>query len=345
MRRFARLPSRILAVSAATFLGAVGAVAFSAAPASAHHATLTHDVVCGERPGTAVVTWTVTNTHDTKAATIRRASRPIDGLRNDTAVPAKGSVEGSETVTLPATDASFSFIMKWQGFEEPISSTVDLSKLDCEPAKEPTRTATSNCDGTLTVVVTNADDKARRIAINGEGEYNERRNLQPGEKWEHVVPKAHAGTVRVKWKTAKENDDTDGGWEGDEKFNWAQPEACFDVTTKSTCEDLTIAVANTGKMAIKAEVTVGDEAKQVEIEPGKSAEIAIDAVDGLVAKLVVTGDYSKDFAWAKPADCSGGPLPVTGANAGLLAGVALVLVSGGGGLFFLARRRRVRFAA
>lgn len=349
MRRFARLPSRILAVSAATFLGAVGAVAFAAAPASAHTAALTYDAVCGAAPDTVDITWKVTNDQPNKFGTLKRVSRPVGDIKDDARVEALQSLTGKETVKVADGSPTLSLRMRWRDADDKtVEATADVTKLDCgpaEPATEPKRTATSNCDGTLTVVVTNADDKARKIAINGQGEYNERKTLKAGETWEHVVPKAHAGTVRVKWKTAKENDDTDTGWEGDEKFNWAQPEACFDVAAKSTCEDLTISVTNTGPKAIKAAVTVGDESKQVEIESGKSAEIAIDAVDGLVAKLAVTGGYSKDFAWAKPADCSGGPLPVTGANAGLLAGVALVLVSGGGGLFFMARRRRVRFAA
>ena len=346
LRRFARLPSRILAVSAATFLGAVGAVAFAAAPASAHHVTLTGEAVCGPEAGTAVVTWKVTNSRTDKVGTIKRTTREIKGLEDDTTVPARSSLTATETVKLSEGSVSFGLRMTWQGgvredVDPPVK--VDLGKLDCEPAKEPTVTATSNCDGTLTVVIKNTSAEAKRFTVNGEGKFAERKNLKVDEEWTVVVPKANAGKAVVKWKKA--DDPGDDGWEDDVKFNWAQPEACFDVTAKSTCEDLTINVANTGAKAIKASVTVGEESKQVEIEPGKSAEITLDAVDGLVAKLAVTGDYAKDFAWAKPSDCSGGGLPVTGANAGLLAGAALVLVAGGGGLFLLARRRRIRFAA
>lgn len=347
LRRFARLPSRILAVSAATFIGALGAVALTAAPASAHTATVTSDIVCGEKPGTAVVTYKVTNNHDKKTAAIKKPNRKIDGLKNNTEVAPKASVSGSETVKIEDGSFTLEFTMDWKSWTEDEKHDVDVSKLDCSPAQEPARTAVSNCDGTLTVTVKSADDKARKVAINGEGEFAQRKTLAANESWELVVPQKHAGRVTVKWKTAKDNDDTDTGWEGQEKFNWAKPDACFEVESKSTCEDLIITVTNTGAKAIKATVTVGDHSEEKTIEPGASADAVVDGVDGLVAKLSINGGDAKEFAWTKPADCggSGGGLPVTGANAGLLAGAALVLVSGGGGLFFMARRRRVRFAA
>jgi LPXTG-motif cell wall-anchored protein len=352
LRRFARLPSRILAISAATFLGALGAVAFAAAPASAHTAALKYDVVCGETPGTANITWTVTNDQPNKVGTLRRVSRPVGEIKDDAKVDPLKSVSGTETVDVAKEPSiTFSFRMRWKDADDKeVSETVDLAKYDCgpqEPAKEPTRAATSNCDGTLTVVVKNADDKARKVSVNGEGEFAERKTLAVNESWELVVPKEHAGKVTVKWKTAKENDDTDTGWEGQEKFNWAKPDTCFEVKSTSTCENLTITVANTGAKAIKATVTVGDQSEEKTIEPGDSADAVIDGVDGLVAKLSVNDGAAKEFAWTKPTDCGGGGggLPVTGANAGLLAGAALVLVSGGGGLFYVARRRRVRFAA
>lgn len=342
MRRFARLPSRILAVSAATFIGALGAVAVAAAPASAHTATVKADAVCGPKAGTVVVTWTVTNNHDTKTAKIKKPEPKLDGIKNNTEVLPKASVKGSETFNVADGSVTLTFNMDWGTFNEDESNTVDLKKVECEPAKEPTRTATSNCDGTLTVVVTNADDKARKISVNGEGEFVQRTTLEAGKSWTVVVPKEHAAKVTVKWKTAKENDDTDSGWEGQEKLTWVKPDVCFDVTSTSTCENLTVAVANTGAKAIKATMTIGDEAKETTIEPGTKSEISIDGVDGLVVKLSVNGGEAKEYAWSKPADCDGG-LPVTGANAGMMAGAALALVAGGGGLFFMARRRRVRF--
>lgn len=345
MRRFARLPSRILAISAATFLGAVGAVAFAAAPAGAHTATVTSDIVCGPKAGTAVVTYKVTNNHDTKTATIKKPNRKVDGLKNAEVAP-KASVSASETVDVSEKSITLTFTMDWKGFEENESHTVDLTRLDCAPAKSPTATGTSNCDGTLTVLIKNTSGMAKKFAVNGEGKFVERKVLKADEEWTVVVPKDNAEKARVKWKNA--DDPGDDGWENEDNplvIRWVKPDVCFEVTSKSTCEDLTITITNTGAKAIKATVTVGDKSEEETVEPGASAEAVIDGVDGLVAKLSIDGGTAKDYAWAKPADCSGGGLPVTGANAGLLAGAALVLVSGGGGLFFMARRRRVRFAA
>jgi hypothetical protein len=349
LRRFARLPSRILAVSAATFIGAIGAVAF-AGPASATTADLASTVECVEgKPYVARVTWTLTSQDDVVGTVgdVKLNSDPaqVGAIKNGATMKAKGDkLVGSKDFSTDKRPPTLRGKVSWAN-EHTSTFRNDPVWPEGNCAVEPARKVTSNCDGTLTVHVTNADDKARRIAINGEGEYAERKTLEPGEAWEHVVPKKHAGKVTVKWKTAKENDDTDAGWEGQQKYEWVQPEACFDVTTKSTCDDLTITVANTGPKAIKATLTVGDTSEDKEIKPGASAEAVIDAVDGLVVKLTVNGAHAKDYAWAKPTDCSTGGLPVTGANAGLLAGAALVLVSGGGGLFYMARRRRIRFAA
>src|SRR5688572_1323507 len=54
LRRFARLPSRVLAVSSALFIGAVGAIAL-ASPAQATFSRISADVECGPQPGTATI--------------------------------------------------------------------------------------------------------------------------------------------------------------------------------------------------------------------------------------------------------------------------------------------------
>jgi hypothetical protein len=345
LRRFARLPSRILAVSAATFIGAIGAVALTAAPASAHTATLTYDAVCGKTEGTADITWKVTNNQPDKVGTIKRVDREIGDIKNDAKVQPLASVTGTETVSVADGSASFSFRMRWKDADDqdvaPV--TVDLAKLGCgpteEPPKKPTASATSNCDGTLTVVVKNTTDKERTFAVNGTGNFVTRKDLKVNEEWTVVVPKENAEHPRVKM----ENDAGDLDTFAD--FNWVKPDVCFEVVPKSTCDGLEITVTNTGAKAIKATVTAGDTSESVDLPPGASDTATIDGVDGLVAKLAINDGEAKDYAWAKPSDCGTGGLPVTGANAGLLAGAALVLVSGGGGMFFLARRRRVRFAA
>src|SRR3954463_1409247 len=54
LRRFARLPSRVLAVAGGIVLGAIGTVAL-ASPASAHTAELSYQLKCGPEAGTATV--------------------------------------------------------------------------------------------------------------------------------------------------------------------------------------------------------------------------------------------------------------------------------------------------
>jgi hypothetical protein len=355
LRRFARLPRRILAISAATFIGALGAVAIAATPASAHTSSLTSTVECVEgKANTVKVTWTVTNNFANKASLsevkLNGDSAVVGDIKDGVELANVGStVVGSQEFSTTKNAPTLKVKVSWVDGARPerLGNEPVWPEGGCAPKKEPTRKATSNCDGTLTVVVTNADDKARRIAVNGEGEYVQRKTLKASETWEVVVPKENAGKVVVKWKTAKENDDSDTGWEGTEKFNWAKPDTCFTATSKSTCDGLSITVENTGAKAITAKVTAGDQSEETTIQPGENNTAEIDGVDGLVASLTVNGGTPQEFKWEKPADCggAGGGLPTTGVNAGLLAGAALVLVSGGGGLFFMARRRRVRFAA
>jgi hypothetical protein len=345
LRRFTRLPRRILAISAATFIGAVGAVALGAAPASAHHVILTGDTVCGDAAGTAVITWTVSNSKTDKVGTIKDVTRKVTGLENGTKVEAQKSVVATETVKLAEGSVSFGLRMVWKDFEETIDPpvVVDLSKLKCGPVeqpKKPTYKGVSNCDGTMTVTIENTSDAPRKFAVNGSGEFVQRKDLAVGEKWVVEVPADNAAKVAVKYKEAKDND-----WEnnGDARIEWVKPDTCYKATSKSTCTGLTVTVENTGAKAITAKITVGDKSDEMTIEPGKSDTTdEIEGVDGLVATLTINNDKAQEFKWEKPTDCGGGGLPVTGVNAGLLAGAALVLVSGGGGLFFMARRRRVR---
>ena len=90
---------------------------------------------------------------------------------------------------------------------------------------------------------------------------------------------------------------------------------------------------------------VGDDEESVELAPGEETEpLLIPAAANLVATLTL-GDKVHQITYTEPANCDSPALPVTGANAGILAGAALALVAGGTGLFFAARRRRIRFAA
>jgi hypothetical protein len=350
LRRFARLPSRILAVSAATFVGALGAVALTAAPASAHETALTSTSECVEgKPNTVRVTWTLTNVYN-HAGSVDRVlyggvAVTIGEIKLSAPIAGAGTkLVGSREVDATEGPKELKVNVKWDDGHQTakLSNIPNFPAGNCAPKKVPTYKAVSNCDGTQTITIVNTSDATRKFAVNGNGNWKETKDLEVGQEWVVTVPQEHARKPSIKWKLDGANK-----WEVDEEVRWVQPDTCFEVTSKSTCDGLEISVANTGAKAIKATLTVGDESQDVTIEPGKSEPASIEGVEGLVVKLVVNDGKAQELTWVKPTDCggAGGGLPTTGVNAGLLAGAALVLVSGGGGLFFMARRRRVRFAA
>ncbi|GIJ65551.1 hypothetical protein [Virgisporangium ochraceum] len=346
MSRITRLTRRTLALSAATFLGAVGAVAFATAPASAHAASLTSTVACVEgKPNTVKVTWKLTHDMDKRAdvsdVVLNRTPGGVGQIQNGAQLASKEStLVGSREFATDAGAQTLTATVKWPGTtqEKGVANTARWNRFDCGPEES---AAVSDCNGLLTVKIQNVGAQPKLYEVVPKGGTTQSRILAPGQVWDVVMaPQEHAGEVKVRSKRA--SDQSDGGW-SEKSFSWVRPDACFEATSKSTCEDLVITVKNTGAKPIKATVAVGSTSRTTEIQPGKEGSLSLDGVDGLVAKLTVDGKAT-DFAWAKPAGCDPG-LPVTGANAGLLAGTALVLVAGGGGLFFLARRRRIRFAA
>jgi hypothetical protein len=334
LRRFARIPSRVLALAGAMALGTIGTLAL-ASPASATFSKLTAEVKCGPTADTATVTWTLENEVD-KDAKVVSINRALEGLAVDTVIPANSKVTASEDVKLSEESVKLVVTLRWGMAKKTFDERANLKELDCTP--KPTAEFTDNCDGTTVVKVTNPEDgKTVKIAVNGKGEFVERKELAPGETWEVTVPADNAEHVRVKFPGGEQIAD----------HNWQRPEKCHTVEVKSTCDNLIITVTNTGLESIEAIVKAGDEEESKTIGPGEAAEATIPGSEGLVATLtVVDGDkkFTEEIKYEKPDDCAP-TLPVTGVNAGLLAGAALVLVSGGVGLFVVARRRRIRFAA
>jgi hypothetical protein len=256
-------------------------------------------------------------------------SHKINGISNGDTVAAKQTVTGTEDVAISAGQVTLSLTMKVRNDRTPVTGTADLSTLDCAPG--PVAEFTDNCDKTTLVKVTNPGRKTIRFAVNGKGEFVERKDVAGGESWEVTVPAEHSEHVRVKADNETFAD-----------HNWTKPELCYTVSHNSTCDKLTITVTNEGDKPLKASVTVGDKEEATEIAPGGSDTATFKGVEGLVVTLTVAGK-STEIKYTEPADCT--PLlPVTGVNAGLLAGAAFVLVSGGAGLYFIARRRRIRFA-
>jgi hypothetical protein len=312
-------------------LGAIGTVAL-ASPASATNSPITYELKCGPERDTAIVAWTVENGFH-GAAVVSDLNRTLDGLTNGDTIEGKQKATGTEVVDLAENEKiELRLKLKWgPGGPVRFSKDADLSKLDCSP--KPTAEFTDKCDKTTVVKVTNPEGgKPVKIAVNGKGEFVERKDLAPGESWEVTVPADNSEHVRVKYPGGDQIAD----------HNWKAPEVCYSVSHKSTCDKLTITVTNEGTEPLTASVRVGDQEEATEIPAGQSDTATFKGVEGLVVTLTI-GRKSTEIKYIKPADCA--PLlPVTGVNAGLLAGAAFVLVSGGGGLYFLARRRRIRFA-
>jgi hypothetical protein len=93
LRRFARLPSRVLAVAGGIVLGAIGTVAL-ASPASAHTAELSYELKCGPEAGTATVAWTIRTTA-APTGTVK-INRDLNGVKDGSTVAANQSVVGTE---------------------------------------------------------------------------------------------------------------------------------------------------------------------------------------------------------------------------------------------------------
>jgi hypothetical protein len=318
-------------------LGAVGTVAL-ASPASAHTPEISYDVKCGPTAGTAVVTWTVKNKFKLNAD-VTSVNRTIDGIAVDVTIPAREAVTGTETVTIAEKQEALSVGLEWtDGFSDTYTKPLELGDLTCVP--QPVAKFVDNCDGTTVVTVTNPEDgeDGVKVSVNGSGEFVKRFVLGKGETSEPVtVPADNNDPVRVKFT----------GGDVIDKHTWERPEKCHTVDVKSTCDNLVITVTNDGLEAITATVKAGDEEKSEEIGPGETAEATIPGSEGLVATLTVVDGgktFTQEVKYEKPSDCAP-TLPVTGVNAGLLAGAALLLVSGGMALFVAARRRRIRFAA
>jgi LPXTG-motif cell wall-anchored protein len=107
---------RTTAVLAGTLIGLAGAVAF-AAPASAHHTTITGVTACTPS-GDWTVTWTVVNSESRKVATVKEvvvipAGTTVTGIAVDSEIPAGGQIVGTQNVSKNDAAATLKVFAKW----------------------------------------------------------------------------------------------------------------------------------------------------------------------------------------------------------------------------------------
>lgn len=332
---------RSLAVAGAATLGLAASLAV-ATPASAHHPIVTGSAVCDTSTGNWKVTWTVTNSEKDVAGEITKVELQPKGQLSKIVVGAEVPKKGTGTLTedqiLPSDQksAKLTVWVKWKRSPKwvvgPVkgSATVKMKGHCKAPTSKPEATFTDNCEGV--VVTLGNHEKATKDAefvVTGEGGFEEKVAVKAGEQAEVAVPAENAGNVTV----------TEGGKKIAE-HSWTQPEDCVPpaqptVTAESTCDKLIIRIDNPEDgVTFETVVTPNEgEPQNVVVEPGETKTVEFAASEGLV---VAIDGVEGTFAWEKPEDCEtpgegGGKgddedtLPVTGVQAGAIAGGAAVL--------------------
>jgi LPXTG-motif cell wall-anchored protein len=107
---------RTTAVLAGTVLGVAGAVAL-AAPASAHHTTVTGTTACTPS-GDWTVTWKVVNSESNKVGTVKDvvvtpAGKPVTTIVVDAEIPKGGEIVGTQALSKDDATASLKVLVKW----------------------------------------------------------------------------------------------------------------------------------------------------------------------------------------------------------------------------------------
>ncbi|WP_329108319.1 LPXTG cell wall anchor domain-containing protein [Micromonospora sp. NBC_01699] len=378
---------RPLAILGATFVGLAATLAV-AAPASAHAGDLKGTHRCDTVTGEWVVDWTVLNDMDSKVAKIEKvisltpAGTNLTGITVGAEVPKRngamsnqdswGKLTGEQRVPASASSASLSVELKWPQFSgKPVYSKTITFEGTCAkptppttpttptnptpPAKvtKPTASFSSDCDGTVTVILSNGKDATDDVElVVSAKEFNKKVTVAPNGSSEPIVVPAGAGTIKI----------TEGDKAVGDSYTWTKSEDCVPPGEPtgnygSTCDELLFEVTNpeNGKTVTITFTPNKGEPKTITVEPGKTETAKFPAEEGLTVTPSSEGmEESGPIAWEKPADCAEGgagagddgpTLPLTGAAAGGIAAAAAVLLAAGAVLFVVFRRRRVRFTA
>ncbi|MFI7605552.1 cell wall anchor protein [Micromonospora sp. NPDC049366] len=215
----------------------------------------------------------------------------------------------------------------------------------------PASTFASNCDGTVTVSLSN-DGKISKypveFEVKGENGFSKKVTVEPGKaNTDTVVPAESAGKIEV----LVDGKVIEGG-----TYSWQRPEDCPlpTVTTEADCKNFTLTASNPeGGLPVKVEFSYEGKTETRTVAAGKSESVTFKA--GKADKALVSLpelELEMEALYTPEGECGGGGgggeepgLPVTGAAAGGIAAGALALLAIGAVLFVVARRRRVRFTA
>jgi hypothetical protein len=322
---------RSAAIVAGAFVGLVGAVAI-AAPASAHHPTVTPESACVNPDGTWQVTWSVSNSEtDITATLVSVKSEPADrstitNIVDNAILPVQGDgpLIGVQTLNKFVLVARLTVRGHW------VRDGGDIYKDAVgwigRPKEKCTSPSPSPSESTPTP--------------------------EPSESFPTPEPSESFPTPPTSpTPSPSETAPTEAQW-----------------VYAESCDTLTVGVdvpADWDALTVTFTPSTGA-AKTVTAPPGE--ETVVDFPASAELKVVASAkgyeDEAATITYQKPADCDsagsggsipvtgspaggngGGNLPVTGAAVGGIAAGAAVLLAIGGALFFMARRRKVKFTA
>jgi LPXTG-motif cell wall-anchored protein len=338
---------RPLAVLGATLVGIAAALAISA-PASAHDALLSGDYKCLPS-GQWEVTWTLTSKNTDLTATLdavsyEPANPDAEHIVEGATLPKPGDGVLTEMVLLPGdapgtglfVGATFSNGHKASD-EEFLEFEGDCKEEQQPEQKSPSVTFESLCDGSVDVTLHNPTREAVTFTVNG-------KKIEVAADGFDVVNLTGeaAATIVVTW-----------GEDGKAMGGFEPPDTCPTIAATFTCDQLIVEIENPDN-GRAFEVTLepsGGAKETIGVEAGESVTREYDATEGFSVRATAFG-ATDTFVWEQPEACGGagggggGPeLPVTGPQAGAIAGGAGLLLVLGTVLLVLARRRRIRFTA
>ncbi|MGI5213631.1 cell wall anchor protein [Plantactinospora sp. CA-290183] len=368
---------RPLAIVGATFLGLTAALVV-AAPASAHHSEVKVKGECNTTTGEWDVTWTIRSVAPGGVSKFRfteaQAQKLVGETRSELSIPGISTTERGDypyevnkniefKQSLPAETTGVSLAVKaeWDNkhnerdtVRAQVTFTGTCAKDEEEPppaTSKPTATVGAECDGTVVVRLSNAEDATApaKFTVAGSGDFEQKVTVPAGEEKSVTVPAANASKVTVTEEGLKEPLFDKAPAAAEDCVEPGEPSLSYAFT----CDELVWEVDNPedGKSITVTFTPNKGEAKTVTVEPGKVETVKFPAEEGLTVTPSSEGVQGKPLAWEKPENCESGggggegELPLTGAAAGgIAAGAALLLVAGIV-LYVVARRRRVTFTA